>query len=64
MKPNLARNGWKLTSVAAHETQRLSERAIPYGSYSEDAAVRALIRLGLVLLCGFSLLVAFFVIKG
>jgi hypothetical protein len=64
MKSTISSNDWELTSVADHETKRLRERAIPYGSYSEGAAVRVLITLGFVLLCGFSLLVAFLVVKG
>ena len=62
MEPKLSADGWKLTSVAVHQTERLSARSIPYGSYSEGTAVRALIILGLTLFCGLSLLAIFAIV--
>jgi len=43
---------------------RVNGRAIPYGSYTECTAMHALVIAGLTVLCAFSSLVIFLILKG
>ena len=62
MKANTAVTGWKLTDATVNQTNRLHEIATPYGSYTELKAVRALIIVGLMAICGLTLLVALVIV--
>ena len=64
MNPNITENGWKFTKVVDHQTMRVNGRAIAYGSYTECTAMRALVIAGLTVLCAFSSLVVFLILKG
>ena len=64
MKSMISPNECKLTEVEAHDTMRLSARSIRYGSYTEAAATRALIMVGVTIFCGLSVLVAFAILRS